>query len=58
MAAVALGRDFEFKVAGQEVCPTGVAQVDAAVGGLSNESKHVGVLCAEAVQALLRKFPA
>jgi nitrogen fixation NifU-like protein len=34
------------------------SDVDAAVGGLSNESKHVAVLCAEAVQALLRKLPA
>jgi hypothetical protein len=34
MAAVALGRDFEFKVDRAEVCPTGVAAVDAAVGGL------------------------
>ena len=34
MAAVALGRNFEFKVDRPEVCPTGVAEVDAAVGGL------------------------
>ena len=34
MAAVALGRDFEFKVDRPEVCPTGVAEVDAMAGGL------------------------
>ncbi len=34
MAAVALGRDFEFKVGMQEVCPTGLAEVDAMAGGL------------------------
>ncbi len=34
------------------------ADVEAAVGGLSNESKHAAVLCAEAVQALLAKLPA
>jgi hypothetical protein len=34
MAAVALGRDFEFKVNRPEVCPTGVAEVDALAGGL------------------------
>ena len=34
MAAVALGRDFEFKVARTEVCPTGLAEVDAMAGGL------------------------
>src|SRR6202050_41905 len=34
MAAVALGRDFEFNVYRPEVSPTGQAEVDAAVGGL------------------------
>jgi hypothetical protein len=34
MAAVALGRDFEFKVGFAEVCPTGLAEVDAMAGGL------------------------
>ena len=34
MAGVALGRDFEFKVGLAEVCPTGVAAVDALSGGL------------------------
>jgi len=34
-AAVALGKDFEFQVAGRSgTCPTGVAEVDAMAGGL------------------------
>jgi nitrogen fixation NifU-like protein len=31
--------------------------VDQAVGGLSNESKHAAALCADAVRALLIQFP-
>jgi hypothetical protein len=34
VGAVALGRDFEFKVSRLEVCPTGLAEVDAMAGGL------------------------
>jgi len=34
MGAVALGRDFEFKVDRPEGCPTGLAEVDAMAGGL------------------------
>ena len=34
MAAVALGRDFDFQKGRQEVCPTGVVEVDAKTGGL------------------------
>ena len=34
MEAVALGRNFEFKVSAQQYCPTGVAEVDALAGGL------------------------
>jgi nitrogen fixation NifU-like protein len=34
------------------------ADVDAAVGGLSNESKHAAVLCADAIRRLLVQFPA
>jgi len=34
MTAVALGRDFEFKVDRPEACPTGLAEVDALNGGL------------------------
>src|SRR5271165_3550951 len=34
MALVAFGRDFVFKARAAEVCPTGVAEVDAIAGGL------------------------
>src|ERR1700722_205052 len=33
------------------------ADVEQAVGGLSNESKHAAVLCIDAVRALLTQFP-
>jgi recombination protein RecA len=33
MAAVALGRQFEFRVSRPQTCPTGVAEVDAMAGG-------------------------
>lgn len=33
------------------------ADVDQAVGGLSNESKHAAVLCVDALRALLARFP-
>ena len=34
------------------------SDVDSAVGGLSNESKHAAVLCVDAVSALLKRLPA
>ena len=33
------------------------ADIDDAVGGLSNESKHAAALCYDAIRALLAKFP-
>ena len=33
------------------------ADVDRAVGGLANESKHAAALCADAVRTLLVQFP-
>jgi nitrogen fixation NifU-like protein len=33
------------------------ADIEAAVGGLSNESKHAAALCMDGVRALLAKFP-
>lgn len=33
------------------------ADVDRAVGGLSNESKHAAALCTDAIRALLAQFP-
>ncbi len=33
------------------------SDIEKALGGLSNESKHAAVLCLDAVRALLTKFP-
>jgi nitrogen fixation NifU-like protein len=33
------------------------ADIEQAVGGLSNESKHAAALCLDAVRSLLAKFP-
>jgi len=33
------------------------AEIEQAVGGLSNESKHAAALCLDAVRALLTQFP-
>ena len=33
------------------------ADIETAVGGLSNESKHAAVLCVDAVRALVAQFP-
>jgi nitrogen fixation NifU-like protein len=33
------------------------ADVETAVGGLSNESKHVAILCMDGVRAILAKLP-
>jgi nitrogen fixation NifU-like protein len=33
------------------------SDIEHAVGGLSNESKHAAALCVDAVRALLTKFP-
>jgi nitrogen fixation NifU-like protein len=33
------------------------SDIEQAVGGLSNESKHAAVLCLDAVRALLTQFP-
>lgn len=35
----------------------GAADVEAAVGGLSNESKHAAMLCVDALRALMAQFP-
>jgi nitrogen fixation protein NifU and related proteins len=32
-------------------------EIEAAVGGLSNESKHAAALCADAVKALVQRLP-
>jgi nitrogen fixation NifU-like protein len=60
-ASIASGSALTELIAGQDRTALGklrAADVDAAVGGLSNESKHAAVLCEDAVRALLTKLPA
>lgn len=40
-----------------ELAGVDAARIAAAVGGLSSESRHAAVLCADAVAALLRLLP-
>jgi nitrogen fixation NifU-like protein len=58
-ASIAAGSALTELIAGRD--RTGLesltaADVDRAVGGLANESKHAAALCAEAVRALLVQF--
>jgi nitrogen fixation protein NifU and related proteins len=39
-----------------ELADIRTADIDAAVGGLSAESKHAAVLCSDGVKALLKRF--
>jgi nitrogen fixation NifU-like protein len=60
-ASIASGSALTELIAGKD--RTGLAglkalDIDDAVGGLSNESKHAAVLCADAVRKLLAQFPA
>jgi nitrogen fixation NifU-like protein len=60
-ASIAAGSALTELIAGQDKTGLGklrASDIDAAVGGLSNESKHAAVLCAEAIAALMKKFPA
>ncbi len=60
-ASIAAGSALTELIAGRDRAGLGklrAADVDAAVGGLSNESKHAAVLCEDAVRALLIKLPA
>jgi len=60
-ASIAAGSALTELIAGRDRNGLGrlrAADVDTAVGGLSNESKHAAVLCVEAVQALIAKLPA
>jgi nitrogen fixation NifU-like protein len=59
-ASIAAGSALTELISGRDL--TGLkrltaADVDSAVGGLSNESKHAAVLCADAVRALVAQFP-
>ena len=60
-ASIASGSALTELIAGRDRAGLGklrAADVNEAVGGLSNESKHVAVLCVEAVQVLIAKLPA
>ena len=60
-ASIAAGSALTELIAGRDrngLVRLRAADVDTAVGGLSNESKHAAVLCVEAVQALIAKLPA
>ena len=60
-ASIAAGSALTELIAGQDRAGLGklrASDVDGAVGGLSNESKHAAVLCEDAVRALLTKLPA
>ena len=56
-ASIAAGSVLTELIAGRgraELAALAKEDVDVAVGGLSNESKHVAVLCVDAIQAILR----
>jgi nitrogen fixation NifU-like protein len=59
-ASIASGSALTELIAGRDrsaLKSLGTADVEQAVGGLSNESKHAAALCMDAVRALLAKFP-
>ena len=59
-ASIAAGSALTELIAGRDRSALGAltaADVDRAVGGLSNESKHAAALCADAMRALLIQFP-
>jgi nitrogen fixation NifU-like protein len=56
-ASIAAGSALTELIAGRDLAGLGAldkAEVESAVGGLSNESKHAAVLCVDAVKALVR----
>jgi nitrogen fixation NifU-like protein len=60
-ASIAAGSALTELIAGKDRTGLGklrASDVDAAVGGLSNESKHAAILCEDAVRALITKLPA
>lgn len=60
-ASIAAGSALTELIAGRDragLSKLKAADVEAAVGGLSNESKHSAVLCVDAVRALVAKLPA
>jgi nitrogen fixation NifU-like protein len=59
-ASIASGSALTELIAGRDSASLGKLQasdIDLAVGGLSNESKHAAALCRDAVRALLAQFP-
>ncbi len=59
-ASIASGSALTELIAGRDKARLGALtkeDVDAAVGGLSNESKHAAVLCVDAVKALVKIWP-
>ncbi|HWE51655.1 MAG TPA: iron-sulfur cluster assembly scaffold protein [Bryobacteraceae bacterium] len=60
-ASIAAGSALTELITGQDRTGLGklrASDVDAAVGGLSNESKHAAALCEDAIRALMSKLPA
>jgi len=60
-ASIAAGSALTELIAGRNragLAKLRASDIDAAVGGLSNESKHAAVLCEDAVGALMTKLPA
>jgi nitrogen fixation protein NifU and related proteins len=60
-ASIASGSALTELIAGKDrtaLASLKARDIDDAVGGLSNESKHAAVLCADAVRKLLAQFPA
>jgi nitrogen fixation NifU-like protein len=59
-ASIAAGSALTELIGGRDRSALGAltaADVDRAVGGLVNESKHSAALCADAIRALLIQFP-
>lgn len=59
-ASIAAGSALTELIAGRDksgLKSLAAADIEQAVGGLSNESKHAAVLCVDAVQALMIQFP-
>ncbi len=59
-ASIAAGSALTEVIAGRDkpaLAKLTASEVEQAVGGLSNESKHAAVLCIDAVRALLTELP-
>jgi nitrogen fixation protein NifU and related proteins len=59
-ASIAAGSALTELISGRDRAGLGsltTSDIELAVGGLSNESKHAAALCLDAVRALLAQFP-